>query len=216
MRRLVNDQSNFTDCGLVLPDAETDLSVKHLRDLWLKWWWDGYNSLRFILCFLSLIFFHVFCPNKLLINNDNSISSFLLLILFFLERNAIYEEFFNCKYCFCYYFIIIFIFGMIITCFIIVVFVTIKPHYFCSIGPMVWYQYFEYALGHWMQKSTEHVIGCVLCSPGCFSLFRGIALMEDNVMARYTTKPTEPRHHIQYDQGASYRQMPLVLILENS
>ena len=43
-------------------------------------------------------------------------------------------------------------------------------------GPMVWYQKFEYALGHWMQKATEHVLGCVLCSPGCFSLFRYICL----------------------------------------
>lgn len=39
-------------------------------------------------------------------------------------------------------------------------------------GPMVWYQMFEYAIGHWLQKATEHMIGCVLCSPGCFSLFR--------------------------------------------
>lgn len=34
---------------------------------------------------------------------------------------------------------------------------------------------------------------CVLCSPGCFSLFRGKALMDDNVMAKYTTVSTEPR-----------------------
>ena len=26
-------------------------------------------------------------------------------------------------------------------------------------GPMVWYQKFEYAMGHWMQKATEHVLG---------------------------------------------------------
>ena len=51
-------------------------------------------------------------------------------------------------------------------------------------GPMVWYQLFEYAIGHWLQKATEHMIGCVLCSPGCFSLFRGKALMDDNVMRR--------------------------------
>ncbi|KAJ8307221.1 hypothetical protein KUTeg_015305 [Tegillarca granosa] len=40
-------------------------------------------------------------------------------------------------------------------------------------GPVVWYQKFEYAVAHWLQKATEHVLGCVLCSPGCFSLFRG-------------------------------------------
>ncbi|CAH1115687.1 unnamed protein product [Psylliodes chrysocephalus] len=68
-------------------------------------------------------------------------------------------------------------------------------------GPMVWYQLFEYAIGHWMQKATEHVIGCVLCSPGCFSLFRGKALMDDNVMKKYTTCSGEARHYVQYDQG---------------
>ncbi|KAK7482474.1 hypothetical protein BaRGS_00026291, partial [Batillaria attramentaria] len=68
-------------------------------------------------------------------------------------------------------------------------------------GPMVWYQMFEYAIGHWMQKATEHVLGCVLCSPGCFSLFRGSALMDDNVMRKYTILPTEPGHFLQYDQG---------------
>jgi len=60
---------------------------------------------------------------------------------------------------------------------------------------------FEYAIGHWLQKATEHMIGCVLCSPGCFSLFRGKALMDDNVMAKYTLKSEEPRHYVQYDQG---------------
>jgi len=68
-------------------------------------------------------------------------------------------------------------------------------------GPMVWYQLFEYAIGHWLQKATEHMIGCVMCSPGCFSLFRAKALMDDNVMRKYTTKSEEPRHYVQYDQG---------------
>ncbi|XP_034230764.1 chitin synthase chs-2 isoform X3 [Thrips palmi] len=68
-------------------------------------------------------------------------------------------------------------------------------------GPMVWYQMFEYAIGHWLQKATEHMIGCVLCSPGCFSLFRGKSLMDDNVMKKYTTRSDEARHYVQYDQG---------------
>lgn len=68
-------------------------------------------------------------------------------------------------------------------------------------GPMVWYQQFEYAVGHWLQKAAEHVFGCVLCCPGCFSLFRGSALMDDNVLKMYTTKPTEARHYIQFEQG---------------
>ncbi|XP_070702922.1 chitin synthase chs-2-like [Pempheris klunzingeri] len=68
-------------------------------------------------------------------------------------------------------------------------------------GPVVWFQKFEYAVSHWLQKTAEHVIGCVLCSPGCFSLFRAEALMDDNVMKRYSTKSTEASHYIQYDQG---------------
>ena len=68
-------------------------------------------------------------------------------------------------------------------------------------GYIPWYQIFEYAVGHWLQKATEHVLGCVLCSPGCFSLFRGKALMNDNVLRKYTTVSTQPRHYVQFDQG---------------
>ena len=68
-------------------------------------------------------------------------------------------------------------------------------------GIMAWYQKFEYAIGHWLQKATEHMIGCVLCSPGCFSLFRAKALMDDNVMRRYTTRSDEAVHYVQFDQG---------------
>ncbi|XP_078412995.1 chitin synthase chs-2-like isoform X1 [Cetorhinus maximus] len=68
-------------------------------------------------------------------------------------------------------------------------------------GPMVWYQKFEYAVGHWLQKTAEHVLGCVLCSPGCFSLYRAAALMDNNVVKKYTTKATEGQHFVQYDQG---------------
>lgn len=68
-------------------------------------------------------------------------------------------------------------------------------------GLMAWYQKFEYAVGHWLQKATEHMIGCVLCSPGCFSLFRAKALMDDNVMRKYTTRSDQALHYVQYDQG---------------
>ncbi|TKS70005.1 Hyaluronan synthase 3 [Collichthys lucidus] len=70
-----------------------------------------------------------------------------------------------------------------------------------GMGPMVWYQKFEYAVGHWLQKTAEHVFGSVLCSPGCFSLFRGSALMDDNVLKRYTTTATQASEYVQYDQG---------------
>ena len=52
---------------------------------------------------------------------------------------------------------------------------------------MVWYQTFEYAMDYLMQRATEHVLGCVLCSPGCFSLFWGSALLDDNVMKKYAS-----------------------------
>ncbi|VDI39099.1 Hypothetical predicted protein, partial [Mytilus galloprovincialis] len=68
-----------------------------------------------------------------------------------------------------------------------------------SSSPMVWYQKFEYAVSHWLQKATEHVIGCVLCSPGCFSLFRGSALKE--ILEDYSQQPKEAHHVIQYDKG---------------
>ncbi|XP_066552734.1 chitin synthase 1 [Amia ocellicauda] len=70
-----------------------------------------------------------------------------------------------------------------------------------GMGPMVWYQKFEYAVGHWLQKTAEHVFGSVLCSPGCFSLFRGSAIMDDNVIKRYTTTATKAGEYVQYDQG---------------
>ncbi|XP_051775366.1 chitin synthase chs-2-like [Erpetoichthys calabaricus] len=70
-----------------------------------------------------------------------------------------------------------------------------------GMGPMVWYQKFEYAVGHWLQKTAEHVFGSVLCSPGCFSLFRGSALMDDSVVKRYTTTATKAGEYVQYDQG---------------
>lgn len=70
-----------------------------------------------------------------------------------------------------------------------------------GMGPVVWYQKFEYAVGHWLQKTAEHVFGSVLCSPGCFSLFRGSAIMDDNVLKRYTTKATRASEYVQYDQG---------------
>lgn len=68
-------------------------------------------------------------------------------------------------------------------------------------GPMVWYQKFEYAIGHWLQKAAEHILGCVMCSPGCFSLFRGSSCMDDHVLRTYQMKSSEARHYVQYDQG---------------
>ena len=48
-------------------------------------------------------------------------------------------------------------------------------------GLIAGYQKFEYAVGHWFQKSTEDALGNVLCSPGCFSLFRLRAVCENHL-----------------------------------
>ena len=52
-----------------------------------------------------------------------------------------------------------------------------------------------------MQKATEHILGSVLCSPGCFSMFRGNALLSSNVLKTYTKKAKQPKEIVQYDQG---------------
>ena len=69
------------------------------------------------------------------------------------------------------------------------------------------YQKFEYAIGHWLQKSTEDVLGNVLCSPGCFSLIRLNALLESHIkhmppaLYSYSEITTKPMHYLQHDQG---------------
>lgn len=68
-------------------------------------------------------------------------------------------------------------------------------------GPMIWFQKMEYALSYWLQKTTEHSLGCVLCAPGCFCMFRASALMDDNVMAMFAKKPEEPDDILLQDLG---------------
>lgn len=78
-------------------------------------------------------------------------------------------------------------------------------------GPVIWYEKFEYAIGHWLQKAAEHVFGCVLCSPGCFSLFRGSALMDDNVAKRYATRCSSASEYVQFDLGEDRWLCTLIL-----
>ena len=84
------------------------------------------------------------------------------------------------------------------------------------LGPMVWYQKFEHSLSHWLQKATEHVLGCVLCSPGCFSLFRCFKL--EDVMVRYSHLPENARQHVQFDQGIlkSFQSVSMSVITESN
>ncbi|KAH9513507.1 Chitin synthase, class 2 [Bulinus truncatus] len=68
-----------------------------------------------------------------------------------------------------------------------------------SMGPVVWYQSFDYAVAHWLQKTAEHVLGSVLCASGCFSLFRCKALKD--VLAKYSTPVENANDFLIKDQG---------------
>lgn len=68
-------------------------------------------------------------------------------------------------------------------------------------GPLIWFQKMEYAISYWLQKTTEHSLGCVLCAPGCFCLYRASALMDDNVMAMFAKKPEDPEEILLQDLG---------------
>ncbi|XP_046329399.2 uncharacterized protein LOC124113182 isoform X2 [Haliotis rufescens] len=66
-------------------------------------------------------------------------------------------------------------------------------------GPIVWYQVFEYAVGHWFQKAAEHVLGSVLCAPGCFSVYRCVALKE--ILTVYSTNVEHAFDFLTKDMG---------------
>ncbi|XP_013417859.1 uncharacterized protein LOC106178970 [Lingula anatina] len=59
-----------------------------------------------------------------------------------------------------------------------------------STGPLVWYQKFEYAKDFWMIKSSQNVIGSVMCCPGCFSLYRASAVRD--VIPHYAGPTEQP------------------------
>ena len=68
-------------------------------------------------------------------------------------------------------------------------------------GPVVWFQMFEYIISHWFLKAAEHVLGCVLCSPGCFSMYKADTLMDDNVIGKMTVMSKSGMDCIKHDQG---------------
>lgn len=68
---------------------------------------------------------------------------------------------------------------------------------------MVWYQMFEYAIGFWLLKPSEDLLGSILCASGCFSLIRATVLLDEEVMNKFTALSEEAHHMIQRDQGNS-------------
>ena len=66
-------------------------------------------------------------------------------------------------------------------------------------GPIYWYQIFDYAVGHWLQKSAEHILGSVLCCPGCFSIFRCSALQD--CLRTYSSEVNNAMEFLMKDMG---------------
>lgn len=66
-------------------------------------------------------------------------------------------------------------------------------------GPLYWYQIFDYAIGHWFLKPAEHILGCVLCCPGCFSVFRCKALMD--TLEEYSSEVSGASEFLTKDMG---------------
>ena len=66
-------------------------------------------------------------------------------------------------------------------------------------GLLFWYQVFDYAVGHWLQKAAEDIMGTVLCCPGCFSVFRCSALKL--VLEEYSTEVKSAKEFLIKDMG---------------
>ena len=66
-------------------------------------------------------------------------------------------------------------------------------------GVLYWYQIFDYAVGHWFTKPAEHLLGSVLCCPGCFSVFRCSALEE--VLKNYSSEVQSAADFLTKDMG---------------
>lgn len=84
-------------------------------------------------------------------------------------------------------------------------------------GPVYWFQVWEYAIGHWLQKATEDVLGSVLCSPGCFSLIRADSLIHDvdskpnSIITKYMQRPKTALEWIQWNMGEDRWMCTLLL-----
>lgn len=66
-------------------------------------------------------------------------------------------------------------------------------------GPLYWYQIFDYAIGHWFQKPAEHIMGSVLCAPGCFSVYRCSALAK--ILKEYSSEVEGAVDFLKKDMG---------------
>ena len=79
-------------------------------------------------------------------------------------------------------------------------------------GLLYWYQIFDYAVGHWFQKPAEHLMGSVLCTPGCFSVYRCSALAK--VIKEYSSEVEGAIDFLKKDMGED-RWLCTLLIKES-
>ena len=66
-------------------------------------------------------------------------------------------------------------------------------------GLLYWYQVFDYAIGHWFQKPAEHIMGSVLCTPGCFSVYRCSAVAK--ILKEYSSEVEGAVDFLKKDMG---------------
>ena len=78
-------------------------------------------------------------------------------------------------------------------------------------GVLYWYQVFDYAIGHWFLKPAEHIFGCVLCCPGCFSVFRCSAL--NDILKEYSAEVKGASDFLTKDMGED--RWLCTLLIEN-
>ncbi|XP_071050760.1 chitin synthase chs-2-like [Onthophagus taurus] len=66
-------------------------------------------------------------------------------------------------------------------------------------GIFAWYQKFEYAISYWLYKASENITGCVLCCPGCFTIYRGSAIM--SILKKLKIRSSKAVHFMKFDHG---------------
>ena len=76
-------------------------------------------------------------------------------------------------------------------------------------GMIMFFQSFEYAAGHWFQKTAEDSLGSVLCCPGAFSMFRMKAIQD--IADTYSSVARGAKDFFLMDQGED-RWMSLLLL----
>ncbi|XP_014679110.1 PREDICTED: chitin synthase 6-like [Priapulus caudatus] len=78
-------------------------------------------------------------------------------------------------------------------------------------GLVLWFQAVEYAISHWLYKSTEALVGNVLCCPGCFTMYRASALNSNDLLTSYASNTKNAIDHLMQDQGEDRWLTTLVL-----